>query len=210
MAANGWSVVAMDKRARSSNKGTPQMADPQTMPHSADHRDNRRDVIVKRLASEGLKTLDFFRGLRPEDWSCQVYTAGSGWTANQVLCHILNAEQGFHHLISDILLGGPGAPEGLDIDAYNEERIRAMQCQDREALLKAFSQARITTMEIVRRMKPEDFERIGRHPYLGVTTLEAMLKLIYRHVMLHQRDIRRAIDHGQPADLAEPAPDGSD
>ena len=35
-----------------------------------------------------------------------------------------------------------------------------------------------------------------------------MLKLIYRHVMLHQRDIRRAVDHGQPVDLAAPAPDG--
>jgi hypothetical protein len=184
------------------------MADPQSAPRSANHRNSRRDVLVKRLASEGLKTLDFFRELHPEDWSRQVYTAGSGWKVNQVLCHILNAEQGFHHLISDILLGGPGAPEDLDIDVYNEERIRAMHCQDREALLKAFSQARITTMEIVRRMQPEDFERVGRHPYLGVTTLDAMLKLIYRHVMLHQRDIRRTIDHDQPVDLAEPAPDG--
>ena len=184
------------------------MADSQSTPPSANHRDTRRDILVKRLASEGLKTLDFFRALHPEDWSRQVYTAGSGWTVSQILCHILNAEQGFHHLISDVLLGGPGAPEDLDIDVYNEERIRAMQCQDMESVLKAFSQARITTMEIVRRMTPDDFDRVGRHPYLGVTTLEAMLKLIYRHVMLHQRDIRRALDHGQPVDLAESAAGG--
>lgn len=183
------------------------MADSQQAPRSANPHDAHRDTLVKRLASEGLKTLDFFRKLNPEDWSRQVYTAGSGWTVRQVLCHILNAEQGFHHLISDILLGGPGAPEDLDIDVYNEERIRVMHCQDMDSVLKAFSQARITTMEIVRRMQPGDFERIGRHPYLGVTTLDAMLKLIYRHVMLHQRDIQRTIAHGQPVDLAEPAPD---
>ena len=91
-----------------------------------------------------------------------------------------------------------GAPEDLDIDDYNEENIQAMQCDNVETVLKSFAQARITTMDIVRKMRPADFDRQGRHPFLGVTSLEAMLKLIYRHAMLHQRDIRRVLDQGAP------------
>ena len=160
----------------------------------------RQDRIIKKLANEGLKTLDFFRGLELTDYAQQVYTDGAGWTVLHILCHILNAEQGFHHLISDILLGGPGAPEDLDIDAFNEARIQAMNCTNAEQLLRDLAQARMTTIEIVRKMQPADFDRQGRHPFLGVTTVEDMLKLIYRHVMIHQRDIRRAIDQARPVD----------
>lgn len=160
--------------------------------------DTRRETTLKRLANEGLKTMDFFRSLPPEDLERQIYTAGTGWRANQILCHLLSAEQAFHHLISDILLGGPGAPEDMDIDAFNEENMRAMQCDDVEAVLKAFAQARITTIDIVRKMRPADFDRQGRHPFLGIASLEAMLKLIYRHAMIHQRDIRRVLDQGAP------------
>ncbi len=160
--------------------------------------DTRRETTLKRLASEGLKTMDFFRGLSPEDLTRQVYLAGTGWSARQILCHLLNAEQAFHHLISDILLGGPGAPENMDIDAYNEDNMQVMQCEDVETILKAFAQARITTMDIVRKMHPADFDRQGRHPFLGITSLEAMIELVYRHAMIHQRDIRRVLDQGVP------------
>ena len=117
-----------------------------------------------------------------------------------MICHLLNAEQSFHHLISDILMGGPGAPEDMDLDAFNEQQVRSMHCADTAEIIKEFAQARVTTMEIVRAMSDDDFARQGRHPYFGITTIDKMLKLIYRHTMIHQRDIRRAIDQGQPVD----------
>ncbi len=167
--------------------------------------DHRQSALVKRLANEGLKTLDFFRALSPEERSQPVYVAGSGWTPHDILCHLLSAEQGFHHLISDILLGGPGAPEDMDIDAFNEQQVRGMAGADFATALQALSQARVTTLEIVRTLRPGDLDRQGRHPLLGIVTLEQMLKLIYRHAMIHQRDIRRAIQQGSPVD-ARPAP----
>lgn len=168
--------------------------------------DDQLLVVVKRLANEGLKTLDFFRSLTPEQWAQPVYTAGMGWTAAEVLCHLLNAEQGFHYLISDILLGGPGSPEDVDIDALNEQQVGRMNCTDHPALLDAFAQARVTTIEIVRKMRPADLAREGRHPFFGKTTVDKMLKLIYRHNMIHQRDIRRALDQAGPVDAAPADP----
>ena len=45
-----------------------------------------------------------------------------------------------------------------------------------------------------------DLDREGRHPFFGPSALEKLLKLVYRHNMLHLRDIRHALkerDSGQ-------------
>lgn len=165
--------------------------------------DDRVFKHVKRLANEGLKTLDFFHALQPEDWHAQVYTAGSGWTVIQILCHLLNAEQGFHHLLQDVMHGGEGAPEYMDIDVFNEQQLSGTHCTDAEIQLAAFSDARVTTIEIVRTMHADDLDKLGRHPFLGPTTVDKMVQLIYRHSMLHQRDIRRALDRGEPVDSGQ-------
>ncbi|MBN1965736.1 MAG: DinB family protein [Anaerolineae bacterium] len=160
----------------------------------------RLNKLVKRLANEGLKTLQFFRGLEPQDWQQQIYVSGSQWRAREILGHLLDAEQGFHYLLGDVLLGGPGAPEGMDVNAHNEQHVSTLRTLDPAALLGAFAQARVTTLDLVRGMQPADLDRVGRHPFLGMATIEEMIKLIYRHNMLHQRDIRRALDSGVPVD----------
>ncbi|MBN2470807.1 MAG: DinB family protein [Anaerolineae bacterium] len=157
-------------------------------------RDDRIFKYGQRLASEGLKTLDFFRSLTPEEWEQPIYTEASVWTTADILCHLLNAEQAFHHLLQDILHGGSGAPEHMDIDAFNEQQLEGARGQSIQATLDAFSKARVTTLEILREMTAADLDRVGRHPFLGVTTLDKMVQLIYRHTMLHQRDIRRVLD----------------
>ncbi len=58
------------------------------------------------------------------------------------------------------------------------------------------------TIVLVESMKDNDLDREGRHPYFGFLALEKMLKLIYRHNMIHERDIRRAFHTGAPADAA--------
>jgi hypothetical protein len=47
-------------------------------------------------------------------------------------------------------------------------------------------------------MAEADFDRVGYHPWFGDTPLENMLKLVYRHNMIHQRDIEKALATGQP------------
>jgi hypothetical protein len=61
-----------------------------------------------------------------------------------------------------------------------------------------FTAARAATVALVRGMQDSDLDRIGRHPWFGNVPLEQMLKLVYRHNMLHERDTRKAIETGQP------------
>jgi len=69
-----------------------------------------------------------------------------------------------------------------------------------------FEVARAATAAMVAGMAEADFDRIGRHPWFGRVPLEQMLKLVYRHNMLHERDVRRALETGQPAPHVEAQP----
>lgn len=153
----------------------------------------RRDLIVRRLTQETASTLQFFEALDADQWEHRIYTEGSQWTVRQILCHFVSAENGFLLLAQDILKGGPGAPEGMDIDVFNEAEVAAMARRTPEELLPEFQQLRTQTIELVSRMREEDFDLDGRHPFFGRSSLEKLLKLVYRHNMLHLRDVRRAL-----------------
>jgi hypothetical protein len=153
----------------------------------------RRDLIVRRLNDEGESALAFFRGLDAAGWERRVYSEGSQWTVRQVLCHFVSAEDGFLRLGRNILDGGEGAPEGLDIDVFNEGEVGTMIERRPADLLPEFERLRAETVKLVRGMSEADFEREGRHPFFGHTSMEKLLKLIYRHNMMHLRDVRRVL-----------------
>jgi hypothetical protein len=153
----------------------------------------RRDLIGKRLKEEGAATLAFLQGLETDHWEQSIYSEGSQWTVRQVLCHFVSAEHGFQMLARDILDGGGGAPEGMDIDIFNEKEVGAMSDREPADLLPEFEQLRAETVDLVREMSETDFDREGRHPFFGRSSLEKLFKLIYRHNMIHLRDIRRAL-----------------
>jgi hypothetical protein len=154
--------------------------------------------LAQRLEQEGEKSLEFFRALPQSAWEAQVYSTGSGWRVHDILAHFASAERGFHALLEDVLAGGRGAPLGFDIDHFNEVEVGASHGQPVEALLKGFADARASTIELARRLRPEDLTQRGRHPWFGETTIGEMLKLIHRHNQLHQRDIRKVLASGSP------------
>ena len=160
----------------------------------------RTDQIVRRMTEEGEKTLAFFRGLEPEAWLVTIYTEGSQWTVRQVLCHFVSAERAFERYGRDILDGGEGTPEDFAIDEFNEREVARMADLGPEALLAEFERTRDATIALVKSMSDEDLERERRHPWFGWDKIDKFLKSIYRHNMIPQRDVRRALEGGQPAD----------
>jgi hypothetical protein len=153
----------------------------------------RRDLIVRRLTEETASTLRFFEALDSNQWEYRIYSEGSQWTVRQILCHFVSAENGFLLLARDILKGGAGAPEDMDIDVFNETEVGAMAQRTPKDLLPEFQQLRAQTIELVSGMREEDFDLEGRHPFFGRSSLEKLLKLVYRHNMLHLRDVRRKL-----------------
>lgn len=154
--------------------------------------------LRRRLEAEGEKTLTFFRRLAPQEWDQAVYTTGSAWRVRHVLAHFVSAERGTLRYMRQAVEGGPGVPRDFDIDAFNESEVpRLTELPDAE-LLAAFRQARLETAEFVGGLTSSDLDRRGYHPWFGDADLRFMLKLTYRHPMLHLRDVRQALDTGAP------------
>ena len=150
--------------------------------------------LADRLKSEGDKTIAFFNSLKDENWEITVYTEGSEWTIRNVLAHFVSAEQGFIRLFKEILADGKGAADDFDIDRYNAKQQELIKDTSRQELMKIFQAGRFEMISLVGRLSIEDLQREGRHPFLGLTTLAEMIKMVYRHNQIHHRDLRKLID----------------
>ena len=147
--------------------------------------------LAERLLQEGQKTIDFYRALEPGLWDRAVYTEGTHWSVQQVLAHFVSTEGAIQKLIENILEGGPGSPEDFNIDAYNERKVAALAEVPPQELMEQFSLLRQKSASLVSGMNQEDLNRRGRHPFLGITDLAEVIKLLYRHNQIHQRDVRK-------------------
>lgn len=150
-------------------------------------------LIQKRLRAEGDKLLAAFEALTPKQWQTVIYTDGMTWTIQDVLAHQISAEREFQYYGRDILNGGSGAPEDFSINAFNNAAVAQRRDWTADQLLAEFRAARQDTIDFVDRIEAKQFQWQGRHPFFGMITIEEMFKLIYRHNMMHARDMRKAL-----------------
>ncbi|HEX7973688.1 MAG TPA: DinB family protein [Anaerolineales bacterium] len=152
------------------------------------------DHLAERLRSEGEKTLSFFRDLAPEQWDRTIYTEGAQWSLRQVLAHFVVSEASMTRLVENILAGGTGSPEDFRLNEYNERHVARLQDLPVETLLQQYNQNRQASMALAARLSPADLARTGRHPFLGVAPVSEILKMMYRHNQIHQREIRKVLE----------------
>lgn len=153
----------------------------------------KHDLIRKRLRDEGEKLVALFESMTPEQWQQTLYSDEAVWTIKDLLAHQVSAERKFIFYGRDILNGGEGAPEGFQINAFNNAEVAAMTDRTLDQLLADMRSVRQATIDFVNNIQDTDFDRRGRHPFFGMMSIDEMFKLIYRHNMLHTRDIRRAL-----------------
>ena len=154
---------------------------------------DKHTLIQKRLRDEGDKLLAVFEGLTPAQWQTVIYTDGMTWTIKDLLAHQISAEGEFQYYGRDVLNGGAGAPENFNINAFNNREVAARADRTPEQLLADFRVSRQATIDFVTAIRDDQFALQGRHPFFGMITIEDLFKLIYRHNMMHARDIRRAL-----------------
>ncbi len=155
------------------------------------------DHIRKRLRDEGEKTVAFFEALSSEDWERQIYLTGYGWRVGDVLAHFISAERAYQFYLQDVLQGGTGAPDSLDIDQFNEAEVAKMSGTPEE-MLNSYRQVRQDTLQFTENLEDDDLTRIANHPWFDDKELGWYLKLMYRHNTMHRMDIRKAIKRDEP------------
>ena len=149
--------------------------------------------LADKLNSEGEKFFALFAGLSDEQWSAEVYTEGTTWTIRNVLSHFVTSERGLVKLFEQIRLGGAGAADDFSIDRYNaaqQERTKNLSPQE---LLEHYKEVRENSIAWTLSLSELDLEKQGKHPFLGMTSLREMIKMLYLHNQIHYRDMKKVL-----------------
>jgi hypothetical protein len=149
--------------------------------------------LAQKLKSEGEKFETIFRNFTDEDWNKEVYTEGSVWTIRNILAHLMMSEGSLMRLFERIRQGGEGVTEDFVIDRYNAHQQEKAKDLSSSELLEQYKLTREKTVEWVASLSDFDLEKTGRHPFLGMTNLREMIKMIYIHNQTHYRDLRKVL-----------------
>lgn len=155
----------------------------------------RSEHLSKRLRSSATRSKDFFDALNPHQWDVEIYTEGASWTISQIMAHFVMAESSMLRLVERIVETGEGSPENFDLDSYNEYNAGKLEGVSPVEMMDKFLAAREDTIQKVSQFSDEDLEKTGRHPWLGMARIEDIVKLMYRHNQIHQREIRETLEH---------------
>ena len=149
--------------------------------------------LAEKLKSEGERFSSLFAGLTDEQWASEVYTEGETWTIRNVLAHFVTSERGLLKLFERIRTTGEGSSEDFSIDRYNaaqQQRTKELAPQE---LLEQYKAIRSDAIAWTLSLSEDELEKQGRHPFLGMTTIREMLKMLYIHNLTHYRDMKKVL-----------------
>jgi len=149
--------------------------------------------LADKLKSEGEKFYAIFAGLTDEQWNTEVYTEDQTWTIRNVLAHFVTSERGLIRLFERIRTGGEGAADDFSIDRYNARQQEKTQKLSSQELLQQYKTIRADSVAWTLSLKEPDLEIEGRHPFLEMTTLREMIKMLYLHNIIHYRDMKKVL-----------------
>jgi hypothetical protein len=149
--------------------------------------------LADKLRSEGEKFYSLFAGLTNDQWQMQVYTEGETWTIRNVLSHFVTSERGLLKLFERIRQTGEGSSEDFSIDRYNATQQQRTKDLSPQELLEEYKAIRSDSIAWTLSLEESELEKQGRHPFLGMTTLREMIKMLYLHNQLHYRDMKKVL-----------------
>lgn len=149
--------------------------------------------LAEKLKSEGEKFTGIFSALTDAQWQAEVYTEGETWTIRNVLSHFVTSERGLVKLFEQIRQGGSGAADDFSIDRYNTAQQEKTKDLTPPELLEQYKSTRENSIAWVSSLQESELEIQGRHPFLGMTSIREMIKMLYLHNQIHYRDLKKAL-----------------
>lgn len=148
----------------------------------------RVQALINRLEKGAQKTNEIFGKLTQEQWNQIVFDDPEQWTWRDLLAHFVSAEERLLEVAQNVAAGGKGAPEGFDFDAFNAEERARLSDYPPARLLAMLDLARQETLDWVATLDDKHLDLTGRHPALGIVSVETMVTAIYGHQLLHMRE----------------------
>ena len=149
--------------------------------------------LADKLESEGEKFYALFAGLNDDQWQAEVYTEGETWTLRNVLAHFVTSERGLVKLFERIRQTGEGSADDFSIDRYNAAQQQKTKELSPQELLEQYKAVRADSVAWTLSISELDLEKQGRHPFIGMTAIREMIKMLYLHNQLHYRDMKKVL-----------------
>jgi len=149
--------------------------------------------LADKLKTEGEKFAALFAGLTDDQWQSEVYTEGETWTLRNVLAHFVTSERGLVKLFERIRQTGEGSSDDFSIDRYNAAQQQKTKELAPQELLEQYKAVRADSVAWTLSISELDLEKQGRHPFIGMTSIREMIKMLYLHNQLHYRDMKKVL-----------------
>jgi uncharacterized damage-inducible protein DinB len=149
--------------------------------------------LADKLESEGEKFYALFAGLTDDQWQAEVYTEGETWTLRNVLAHFVTSERGLVKLFERIRQTGEGSSDDFSIDRYNAAQQQKTKDLSPQELLEQYKAVRADSVAWTLSISELDLEKQGRHPFIGMTSIREMIKMLYLHNQMHYRDMKKVL-----------------
>ncbi len=166
--------------------------------------------LVEKMGEEREKLLAQIEALREDEAERAPADAegpsGEGqWTAKEQCAHLAEMEAAYRAWVERALVednpnlaGVRGEPVAVPLENANAHVLPELTAQLR--------QQRERTLQLIRRLRTEDYERTATQPMFGTLTVLQWLRSYYRHDRMHQAQIAGLESEYKPrfADGREP------
>lgn len=148
--------------------------------------DERTELIAEYAAGydEVLRSLENF----PAD-SLTAHPLPEKWSACEIIHHLADSEMASALRLRKLLTEENPIIYGYD-EAFYAKRLNYNE-RDIAPALEAFRASRSTTVQILKTMSEEDWQRQGWHSESGLYSMEKWLRLYAAHAHNHASQIRR-------------------
>jgi hypothetical protein len=145
-----------------------------------------RDSILAILQSTPAVMDGLLRKLSSTDWNLKL--SPTEWTLTELLCHLRDSEREIHHMQLDLFNGSddPFIPRP-DTGVWANQRDYLKE--DGQTALQEFIKARLATLEILKTVPEDTWERKARHAIFGPTNYREVAGFMADHDRLHIQQV---------------------
>lgn len=165
--------------------------------------------LVEKMHQERANLLALLRGLSEEEAERVPKTDAKGeaeWTAKEQMAHLCLMEASYRAWVEKALkednpdlTGVRGEPLPVSLENAHSHTVAA--------LISVMSEQRAKTLELIGRLKPEDYDRTATSPAFGTLTVLQWLRSYYRHDRMHYSQISGQESEYRPRFLSGVEPD---
>lgn len=155
--------------------------------------DEKNIEIATKLNDARAELMAFYEGLDETDWDKNVYDEETAWTISDILRHLVDAERGMMGMMVQWQRGKDPVPPDFDLNRWNHRTIEKSADKTPDELLDDFRKNRINLLSYIDTIKPEDWDKRGRHGSLRIMSIEEVCHLIADHEVSHLAVMKAAL-----------------